>query len=344
MGIMLLAVLMLPFFGMKLSLKGIRPDSMSIPQTTAVKGVFVLLVFLRHYKGYVTLERAIDQPFLTADVKMGQLIVALFLFYSGYGVMESFRNKGEAYLRAFPRKRILATLLHFDLAVLLYLLVQALAMGRFYDWKTMLLSLLAWNSVGNSNWFIWVILMLYLVSWAAGRLFSADISRLLAVTACSAVYVLLFWRLYPGIEWWYDTVFCYAAGMWYSFLRLRIERFLSGEVRFWVSFAGLFCLFRLFFWYRSNLAVYEMLSVALCLIAVMVSMKVRVGNRLLGWLGNQVFGVYIFQRLPMMLLERWGAAEWPYLFFGLSFVCTLLLSAGFGWCTKRIDRLLFKKA
>ena len=35
---------------------------------------------------------------------MGQLVVVMFLFYSGYGVMGSFKLKGEGYWSFFPKR------------------------------------------------------------------------------------------------------------------------------------------------------------------------------------------------------------------------------------------------
>ena len=338
----LLAIVGLTLLGARYCGRGVNPDYMSIPSTTAVKGVFVLLVFLRHYKSYVALDSWLDRPFLVFDGKLGQLVVALFLFYSGYGLYESFQKKGQDYVRTIPKKRFFATLLHFDLAVLLYLAVQAVFFGKFYSLKHILLSMTSWTSVGNSNWFIFAILVMYLISWAALKLIPSQIGQLCAVTAFSGIYAVVFHHFYPDLWWWYDTILCYAAGMWYSFLKPHIERFLSGEIRFWVSFGVLLVVFRVLFYYRNSLPVYEALAVVFCLLGVLATMKVGVGNKVLYWLGGQVFTVYILQRLPMMLLEKWGLAAYPYAFFAVSLAATLLLAAGFDWCLKRFDRAVLK--
>ena len=209
-------------------------------------------------------------------------------------------------------------------------------------WKQILLSLTGWTSVGNSNWFIFAILVMYLFSWAALRLIPSRVGQLCAVTALSAAYAVVFHHYYPDIWWWYDTILCYATGMWFAFFRPQIERFLSGELRFWVSFGALLVLFRVLFYYRNSLAVYEALAVVFCLLGVLVSMKVKVGNRVLDWLGRQVFTVYILQRLPMMLLEQWGLSAYPYAFFAASLALTLGLAAGFDWLLKRFDRYVLK--
>ena len=132
MVLVILPVLVLALYGAKFTGKGIRPDYISRESTQAVKGIFVLLVFLRHYKSCVSLTGALDRPFLKLNNWLGQLIVVLFFFYSGYGVYTSYRKKGVDYTKAIPKKRVLTTLVHFDLAVCVYLLADAL-MGIRYS-------------------------------------------------------------------------------------------------------------------------------------------------------------------------------------------------------------------
>ena len=80
-----------------------------------------------------------DALFLKAVWLFGQLIVVMFLFFSGYGVMTAVRNKGEAYVRAMPRHRILSVLLSFDIAVACFALV-GLLLGKTYPAGTDLLA------------------------------------------------------------------------------------------------------------------------------------------------------------------------------------------------------------
>lgn len=64
--------------------------------------------------------------------RFSQLVVVMFLFYSGYGVGESFKRKGDGYVKSMPRHRILATLLNFDVAVIVFILL-GLALGHPID-------------------------------------------------------------------------------------------------------------------------------------------------------------------------------------------------------------------
>ncbi len=341
MAVVLLAVFGIALFGARFTGRGIRPDYLSIPSTKAVKGIFVMFVFLRHYKSCVTFQNAIDRPFQLINNWLGQLIVALFLFYSGYGVYESFQKKGQAYVRTIPKKRFLTTLIHFDIAVVLYLLTDAL-LGITYDWKRILAGFLAWESVGNSNWFIWAMLVLYLASWPVLRFIPSKIGQLAALTAFSAVYVVVFHYYYPNSWWWYDTIFCYVAGMWYSLYKARIEAFLSRESRYWITLAAVLALGRVLFYWRNSLLAYEALAVVFCLAGVMVTMKVSFGNRALLWLGGQVFTIYIIQRLPMLVLSEWGLNAYPYVFLASSLPLALGLAVVFDWFLKKFDASVLK--
>lgn len=56
-------------------------------QTTCINGIFVLFVFLSHFGQYETM------PWNNLLLAIGQLMVAPFLFYSGYGMDMALWNK-----------------------------------------------------------------------------------------------------------------------------------------------------------------------------------------------------------------------------------------------------------
>lgn len=170
MSLLLCMLLLLILFQMRKQ----EDNYMEKEQCNGIKGIFIVLVFIRHVLQYITKAEADlctlwDAPCLLVDHLLGQLIVALFLFYSGFGVMESFKQKGSSYVSSMPRKRIIGTLLNFDVAVLCFVLVD-LCLGVEITWKQTILSFVAWDSVGNSNWYIFTILLCYTLSYGIFRL------------------------------------------------------------------------------------------------------------------------------------------------------------------------------
>ena len=138
------ALVVLACVGMKVSVKGFeREDALSMRTTNSLRGIFIMLVMLSHFKSYCSPYTAtLDVIGGRISTELGQLIVVMFLFYSGYGVCESIQKKGSGYVRSFPKNRILKTLVHYDLAVLLFL-IAGLLMGTRFPVKKIVLSFLA---------------------------------------------------------------------------------------------------------------------------------------------------------------------------------------------------------
>ena len=74
---------------------GNHSDFLSKEKTTSVKGIFIVLVFFRHFNSYVTYNHVLDNIYVRFESIFGQAIVTMFLFYSGYGIMYSSKRKGE---------------------------------------------------------------------------------------------------------------------------------------------------------------------------------------------------------------------------------------------------------
>ena len=139
----------------------------------AIKGVFICIVFLRHIYPYMAengyaFPSFLDKSFLIIDTHIGQLLVVMFLFYSGYGVMESIKKKGIPYIKSFPYKRIFVTWINFVVALLFFFLIDLL-LERPITIKQTLLSLVCWDSLGNSNWYFFAILSCYIFTYLAFR-------------------------------------------------------------------------------------------------------------------------------------------------------------------------------
>lgn len=314
--------------------KEINRDYLSFEQTQAVKGFFIILVFIKHFNAYVTYVRYRDVLCGMSVDLLGQLIVVAFLFYSGYGVMESIRKKGKAYIRSIPQKRFLPTLFRFDCAVLLFAVV-ALCRKITITLKWFLLSLTGWDSLGNSNWYMFAILMLYLITYVSFTLFSDERKAVAAcfVLVCAGIFVLSHWNIKQ--VYWYDTALCYVLGMAYSLYRGQIEKVVSSNravhLLLVVILGG------------AVIALtpyeYEALgsSIRTCLFAmfvVLVTMRVRLKSRVFQWCGKHLFPLYILQRIPMIVLSHFGLAEASIPLFLVSCLAiTLLMTIPFELAT-----------
>ena len=81
MDLIFLCVVVLTFIKVKIDFTGGYLNAcLKREQATAVNGVFVMLVFLRHFKEYIVCE-SYDRIFWVVDGLLEQLIVTIFLFF-----------------------------------------------------------------------------------------------------------------------------------------------------------------------------------------------------------------------------------------------------------------------
>lgn len=336
MNIVLLAVLAAGIWGI-----GLRKDHghLSKEQTGAVNGFFVLLVFLRHTVDYITLGPW-DGIFEAVNTRLDQLIVVPFLFYSGYGIMCSILRKGQSYVSALPRDRLFKVWYHFALAVALYLIL-GLCMGKNYGVTRILLSFTGWDSIGNSNWYIFATLVMYLFTWLAFTVFRKDHRIAVAVLMALAVVYILLMRQFKGI-WWYDTALVYPAGVLYGLYREKIEDFLHKKASLpWLALVLCGAVFLLCFKLQRGLVWREGMAVAFALTVLCATMVFKIGNPVLRFLGKYTFEIYILQRIPMILLQNLFNNQYVYL--AVSFCLTLSLAVAFRKLLDRMDAWIYKK-
>lgn len=306
-------------------------DYMSVEKTMAIKGIFIIVVFFQHFNSYLTYTSAIDVFYSTWFNKIGQCMVTLFMLYSGYGVMESIRKKNMPYVRKMPVTRVLGTLFRFDIAILLFALMN-LILSRSFTGKQFLLSLVAWDSLGNSNWYIFAILITYIVTYLAFMIFRDKGKYYPAVVAVTIgllayIFVLKYFNLKQ--LYWYDTIILYSCGMWYSLLREKIEKLINKNlviycVVFLLTLAGALYFMK----NRGKSFVHTELCMTLFAAAVVLfTMRVSLNNAVLRWCGKNLFGLYILQRIPMVVFREIGVADFNiYVYFILCLAVTVLLA------------------
>lgn len=331
-------------FGIKFSQNGFE-DYMSPQKTGSIKGIFVIIVLLSHLRQYITLDgSAFCQPYKDFMNFFGQLMVVMFLFYSGYGVLLGIMKK-DGYVKSIPAKRVLKVFIHFDIAVLLFWITGRL-LGKDYSVKRLLLSLIGLDGVGNSVWFIFVIIVLYLVTFAAFIFLKKKVLLGTVITTVLSCGALLAIRAWKGSEyWWYDTILCYPLGMWYALAKPYIDKNILPDFNKW--FACTAAAGTLFFAMKSLMPeftgtrkLFIPMALVFAVFIVLLSMRISVCNGILQWFGKRVFGIYILQRIPMIVLSHFGMNKNAFLFSVACFALTIVIAEIFERAMDKLDILL----
>lgn len=320
------------------NIKEIDNDALTKERTTMVNGIFVGIVLFSHFNSYAISNIAVDKIYYLF-FKIGQLMVTTFLFYSGYGIYESIKNK-KNYMDSFFKKRIVKLFVSVILALVLYMILNII-IGRSYDIKTILLSTIGFTSIGNSNWFIFATFCMYFSILISFKVFKKDnLSALLSCLIFSFGYMVLVMK-FVGNAWWVNTILCFNAGMFFSYFKDNILKFLKNKYHYILSMFLLIILFGLATINNHNYFTYEIIAISFVLIIVFLTLKIRTGNKILFWLGKNTYNIYILQRLSYTIYDCVGIKDYNiYVYFIISVVTTFILTGLFDKVLKRTYKLL----
>ncbi len=174
------------------------------------------MIFLSHSTQYLENypENTLEYIYYVFQRVHYQWIVTTFLAFSGYGVMTKIQTEGSLYLKNFPRNRLLKTILNFDMAVMMYLLLNVI-LGIQYPKMDIIKSFMGLTSIGNSNWYIFTILYLYIISYIFGMLWKNNYYIIASSVALFSIIFIIYYthhRLTFGILlnnndifFWYAT-------------------------------------------------------------------------------------------------------------------------------------------
>ena len=74
-------------------------------------------------------------------------------------------------------------------------------------------------------------------------------------------------------------------------------------------------------------------GIVFALVLVLLTMKVKTGNKVVYWFGENLFPIYIYQRIPMILLVALAGKEWvcsyPILYVVVCLAITCVIAYGY---------------
>lgn len=338
---LLLVLVLICTLGVQIKKNGIHNDYMSRTQTIAIRGIFACIIFASHLRGYITLSNVGDQIYDYILSLIGQCMVSVFFFYSGYGIMSGYKNK-EKYEQSFLQKRLFFTWFHFAVAVVLYD-VMNLFLNIRYPLQIQVLSFTGWETIGNSNWFMFDTFLLYIIVWISFKLLSfisknaeekqKYFSMIVAILTGIMIVILHLVKE----SWWYDTLLCFPFGILYSRYQEKIDKSLKNCKKYLII--GVFSVFLFVAFYRmGNFLSYNVCACFFVFVITWFSMKVKVENKILNWLGKNSFYIYIYMRIPMIMLSQVQFfSEHRYIFTVFSLIATIFLSWIMSYVQKQLD-------
>lgn len=320
-------------------------DYLCPKNTTTINAIFSVLIFLSHSAQYVSLKGDLDAPYFEMRAWLGQIVVVTYLFFSGFGIMESIKKKGRSYVKAMPTQRFFRLWYQFALMMVMYI-VLGFVIGREMDPINTLLAFTGYTSLGNSNWYMLATFLMYIFIYlsfmVSGKYkwLGVTLTTLLTMGYIAAMVETEFLELR-----FYDTIFCFPLGMLYSSVKPRIDKLVMKNDVVWSAVAValvaalMYCAQNRFDTINHRLGLYALAP----LVIVVMMMKLNISSSILDWFGRHIFSFFMLQRIPMLLLRYLGLNKEPYFFIIACFFATVLLATAFDALIEKIDPIIFRK-
>ena len=280
----------------------LNEDSLTPEASNHLRGLFALIVVYHHL--YQMLGCGLLFPIFT---RVGFLCVGFFFFISGYGLMKRYTTD-KAYHRSFLRKRLPAILLPFTLANLVYWLFHLLR-GTNYSVGDFAAGIAQGSPIASNSWYMVSLLLCYLFFWCSICLFRNRPGLVvLSNTVLCVIYTGLCIRLGFGSEW-FKSIAAYPIGLaWALYEAAALERIKKSY--YLLLGAAIFLL--------GGSMVAQMLygnlsapSITQAIISnftilffiaalVLVILKVRLGNKILAYLGKRSLEIYLFHGMFLL--------------------------------------------
>ena len=310
-------------------------DYLNKDETTIINGLFVITIFFSHFISYIGNYNIYDSYMVNYLNFIGQLMVTSFLFYSGYGIYESIKNKKD-YMDSFFKRRFIPTFVNFAIAIILFIIVN-LIMGNNYGIDKILLSFTGYESIGNSNWYMLAIFVLYIfiIICFNKKISIKNIYRIVGVTLLSAIYMYILTRFKD--TYYVNTVLCFPIGMFYSYYKDKIDKLLTNNYILCLLCVIILLVGSYFLKnYLNNIYTYNIYAICFILLIVTLTKKIKVYSPIITFFGIHTFWIYILQRIPMIIFKD---KLNNYIYFSICLIITIMLS----YILKKITDKLWKR-
>lgn len=182
-----------------------------------LKGIAAIFIMLGHF---------LNVPWYFQIFFSGNLWVALFFFYSGYGLNYSYNNKID-YLKDFIPKKLLGVYCPFFIAETAYTVADCLINHKFHAVDFILG---CFGAVLNNTtlWYVVEIIAIYALFYVQKKIFNNKKSVVLWIAAFLAF--LMIGVLKDIGPWWYVSTFPFFMGYYFDDLKKLFDYILKKKI------------------------------------------------------------------------------------------------------------------
>ena len=288
-------------------MKPVRPFSsfnseyLSLKTGNYMRGFLAMAIILNHVS-----KNTSGGILLRGFYNIGFLFVAVFFFYSGYGLQKSYMTS-TGYKKHFLARRILPILVTYVIFNVMFCVLFK-ATGKNVSYRNYVKAFRKGRPVVLYSWYIITILLFYIVFWMLMQLCAAHYGMMIIGACIWYVIYTFFCRKMNYGTWWYNSVHLLIVGMFWAVYE---EKILAVIQKLYPLLTILsWGLFAFSYWYvyigplseRSLKYRVSVIFQVLCALffvlgVILILLKFTIGNPVLNFLGKISLELYLVQGL-----------------------------------------------
>lgn len=298
---------------------------MSKEYTTCVRGICALLVVVHHLYQYTGLFWGT----FIGDVlqSMGYLCVAVFFFYSGYGLMLS--SSKDSYIESFFRKRFFPLYSFYVVLIILYSL-WTLLIEKQISIQNVVQSFFFGETVVTNGWYLQATFVAYLLYYLCFKILKTYKMKIFSFSIGIIAYIILCY--FSGLHiHWYQAIPCMLLGVIYCYKNHDIDVLLKKRTWLMVILSGVFfgICFGLSIWRNTNAILNALCALLFVCFVVSLSYVLYntpiIKNKFFKLCGKYSLEIYVSHGFFLRLIKL-GYIENIYIYIMVVTLCTTLIS------------------
>lgn len=307
-----------------------------------VRGILALLICWHH----ICLEYSTQNDECQQFKLWGGVIVSIFFFMSGYGLIISYRSK-ENYLDGFIKNAIIKLGLPVLTLSVCYIFVCSVGNCCYMSINDIIYIFYPYlgGTVLPKSWFVYELLILYALFYVVfkNKNFS-ETNKLKAVFVLVAILCCFFVISGYGSNWYIST-FSFPLGLLYASIESKLKIFLNKKRSNLVFFSILplipFPLYFTIYYLYDSIILYPLICLTTPLVLPVSEYYLNPINiHILRWLGGISFEIYLIHGAIIKIVAPINNSMSLLMFSFLLFTITIILAFFFNKLHKRIIHYL----
>ncbi len=266
-------------------------------ETEPARGIMALIIVIFHASYYLEL---LPEILWEMDWLVSIIIVALFSFFSAYGIERAMLQYGNTYFKRIVQKIAIIGLYSAGILILKHYIHQSIMWGGF-----------AW---------IFTLILSYLISLISYKVFGES----------AYIFILIFWILYSILLWkypssifgWQHQSLMYGFGALYGHFEDEVKthifssnkRVVVASVINIVVLISVLCIYFFSVHNSNNPDIIQteksILVVLLCSLIIFLASYIKISNRLMAFLGTISLEIYMFHGIWLGLFYDNNFSGW----------------------------------